>query len=477
MDIETYYYQIDEYGRKTAIQIQSKKISKTIPVSHREYREVLDKVKAGRAEILLPEYEYVITPRGHDNYVHVQVKEGKGYVACLFNVDGNEEYRRVIELIQSEHVFVAVEVLDRRKIKEFVIRVFLKDVFQIKNNYQEIKTELIGFDQNWIVEVLTGDKVIKEPFVFEFLNNTRGVNTEVRIKLRDIGSLKKAYKFVKSFMNSNEKDIFLDSEAKNLTKHRRSKKSGVSSDWYYQWDVVLNYIPEFTTEILNRFIDLYRFTSWDRSVRRVGTSLINRSTLFEVYFEGESKPWQFPMSTDRRDQAITPFNVEMLENRQRYNYQNEKWGFYVHRIKEHLESHYYYEASVLGVSFMESILNYIFDNPGLTKYSTKLNLDCPNGFSARWKVLNKTLMEIDNYSSKIVKECFESIKVLYDNYRNNIAHSLLDGEHSLYFTQKESKEVRRLLSFLVDESKFDANFQSLVYHDKEFYPAIIRNLK
>lgn len=269
----------------------------------------------------------------------------------------------------------------------------------------------------------------------EVQKNLSGNVIRIRFTQKQIES---AYKW---FAPQLEVDQMLqpDSMQANMALHKRSKRRGPTTNWYFDWVNLQEYIWGPILEATNRLIGLM-----NHQAHRKTMALMSRDDLGDVTClkakKGDGTCFLWPLSS-LRDQQINIFPEEL-------NWKHNLVQLSLYRVRHLLDRSLYFEAIVVAQATLEAIINGMF--------SDEVSRVCFDKANIRWEQKYQKLKQFFDKTddqflirSALYPYLDGRLHRIYE-LRNGYAHDIIEHRPNYDFTLSTLKEVSQLLKPITD---------------------------
>lgn len=248
----------------------------------------------------------------------------------------------------------------------------------------------------------------------------------------------KVFKWAKHFLGS-ELQWLEESKREDIALHKRSQSQGPTTNWYFSWLVLQQYIGFPTLEIVNKLVDLI-----NHQAHRKTTGFLSLDDLGDVAIicaKAEHASFLWPLSGFRDEQVqLFPFEFNWPYHTVHRSFQ---------RVRFLLDRGLYFEAIVVAQAILEGLVNAMF-TPDLLSA-------CFAGKEPKWETRHQLLKRFieqlpdgnflkDSQLIQYLRGKLQRIYVL----RNKYAHDVLENKPEYDYQRRHFAEVFELLKPMTD---------------------------
>ena len=466
LDQKTVVLGYNAFGNVVCVNLNDANSSTAVPIGNPNFKDLITYIDAKgiSPKLNLQWAQIVVDSKGHVLFYRTNLGD--------FVDDGNAIAEQIKQGIESKEIEIK-ENINESPWVELEVSIFLSRSYLI-SNLQIQPIECYEFGENELslpfsvrvslLQTIEADYLDSNYLLFKEQKNLLG--NVIRLQFSQL-QIESAFKwFVKQFGLDNT--FLSDSRDANLALHKRSKNRGPTTNWYFEWMNLQQYIWGPALEVANRLVGLMNHQAHRKTMGLMSHDDLGDVSCLKVKkLDGTSYMW--PLSS-LSDKQINIFPKELNWNRGLLQLS-------FNRVQQHLDRSLYFEAIVVAQASVEAIINGMFSKEVLNYCYGKRNIKWEQKYT-------KLKYFLDSRDEKFLKQSAlysylnGDLHRIYE-LRNGYAHDIFEHLPNYDFTLSKLKEISTLLKPITDwhESAIFLNAVEAMYTLKPEFHTFLRKLR
>lgn len=426
------------FGNVVCVNLNDANSSTAVPIGNPNFKDLITYIDAKG-----------IRPKLNLQWVQIML-DSKGVILFYrtnlgdFVDDGNLISKQIKIRIESKEIEIREPEVESPWV-ELEVNIFLPRAYTISNlgsnpiAYYEFNNDELPLPFKVQVCLLQGIET-------DYLNNNylrlkeqkNLTGNVIRLRFTHL-QIESAFKwFVNQF--GIDQTFLSDSLNANMALYKRGKSRGPTSNWYFEWMNLQEYIWGPILEATNKLIGLMNHQADRKTIALMSRDDLGDVTCLKIKKLDETY-FLWPLSS-LNDQQIYIFPQQL-----NWNYGLIRLSF--NRVRQHLDRSLYLESIVVAQATLEAIINGMFSKEICESCFQKINIK----WEQKYKSLKQFLNAIDHQFLKKSALYFYLDGGLHRIYelRNGYAHDIFENQPNYDFTLSKLKEISVLLKPLTQE--------------------------
>ncbi|WP_278183530.1 hypothetical protein [Vibrio misgurnus] len=380
-------------------------------------------------------------------------------VGAFTDADNNSVSNELKMLIDEG----SIDIREPRKfpwVKNIEVSVFLPRKYQLSgSSYEAIRESKIASESLGLsyeinprfLQEIESDYFDGSELIQEQLDYSKGLVFRFDIDTKNVG---KVFSWSKVFL-SYELEALEQSLLEDLALHKRSKSKGPRTNWYFDWVNLQNYLWTPVLHFSNRVIGMINMQAHRKDMPLMSKDRVGDMACIRVQYSDDSRVVQ-PISK-LQDSQISVFPDQL-------NWDYNPTDIAFNRIRFLYNQGLYYESLIVAQSFLESLVNGMFDCKVVKATFNRNELK----WEQKYKYLNSFFGHQLRDDSHLKSLFNGGLKEIY-SYRNMYAHDYIEHQPDYSFDISLYKKVSMLLKPFMEyheRTKFLVEVSS-IYSEKQ----------